>query len=239
MLEPFSDKYFKIGNKEGKNLENYKSYGMGLVILGQSIRGRDNVLYTDAHINIVPTIHFINTQTEEIFKEKYQSASDKTGRIFKVGARKVTIYSDGLIINVNHLDLLINETKPYFFELRNGMYYEVNNDDNMKNFLVEYDFDKISSYTEDPNEKKYFWWYDVNLFEDGKKHTRTIIQGVEYFKPMKEGLWLITPYGNYIFDYNTKTIQLVSIDRFEGFEFYSCDESKLTKLVYGKVTRHC
>jgi hypothetical protein len=230
LFESFYDYKIKIKTGKNENIEYYQSYGMGIIAIGQSTRGRGTQIYTDAHINIVPTINFINLQTQLLFSKKHQSASDDLGRIYLVSARKLTIYKKGFKLEVNIQQENPEKIEFLYFELRDGMYYESLGDDNMEEVERIYDFSRFSISQKPFDDNDASWWYDISIIEG--KQIKTILQGIQYFRAEENQLLLISPYGSYSFEYNSRNIYLIDNNITKDKYFYYFDGKKHNTLFF-------
>jgi hypothetical protein len=219
-LRPSIDQHFVIKDTEDMSVTNFENYGMGVSVGACLATRRDGFSRwnRDVNIDISPTIHFLEKETELLFSKK----DDSFERTYRVAARILTLYEKGLkfCVDINNNLQIFEKGKleNYYFYLYDGMYYETDSDENMGGILKVYDFYKLA--TDLISKDKYYWWYDVVLFDNKRKYVDILVQKVQYFKPMENELWMISPYGNYILDYKTMNIRLVNDEIFKGHKFY-------------------
>jgi hypothetical protein len=235
LLRPFFFDYYKI--KEQNIIRNFQSYGKGVIGIHQFSGGRmDGSVFANVLLNIMPTIHFANEETRLLFKERKWGESKELGIVNKIHARALAIFQNGIRIDVNLDNDKTDDVAPFYFIIKDGFYFQVLEEQYMGDLLEYYDFKQGHLYA--PNglrDRTDILLYDVQKLDKGKKYEQTLVQFIQYFKPLENELWLISPYGSYILYYDSYYLKLVDQNIFAGNEFYYYDKTRGNSLGYGPI----
>jgi predicted RNA-binding protein len=229
------ENYFSSGG----TVNYYQSNNKGVIIIRSEYKkNKETGVWTArALLDIQPTMHFVNDQTKELFSLK--PLNDEEIVFYRAKIRKLKIYENGIEMDVYYDNDNSTDEHIYYFDLLDGMYFETDNNLNMRNTLSEYDFyQKDAIFRHIPNEKPrepWFRWFDLKRLDKNGKYLETILQDIWYFKENGQELWLISAYGSYIFSYETENIKLVNTEQFEDNNFYYYSYKSSYRVTHGKI----